>query len=98
MKLPIEARWLYEDVDLLGMVDTTSIPIFVQYIKEIIEQEGIEKFRSLDVWSKELCELLEVQDPRTGGWKMLHWYLRKSQRYRSLLWVRVIDSIFKKFV
>lgn len=95
---PIDKVWLYEDVDLLGLVDTTSTPIFVPYIKEMIEKEGIEKFKSIDVWSEELCQELGVKDPRTIGWKMLHSYIRHTQKYKWTIVIRGIDYLLKKIV
>lgn len=94
----INNEWLYEDVDMLGQVDAISTPIFVQYIKEIIKEEGIEKFKSIDVWSEELCRELEVKDPRTAGWKMLHRYLRCTQKHKRTKVIRGMDKILKVFV
>ena len=94
----IDPAWLYSDVDILGMVDTTSTPIFVQYIKDIIDKEGVEKFKSINVWSDELCQQLGVKDPRTLGWKWLHKYLSKTHKYRRSSLVRGIDKLLKYFV
>lgn len=95
---PIDKNWLYDDIDLLGLVDTTSTPIFVQYIKDTIAKEGIEKFKSIDVWSEELCHELGVKDPRTIGWKMLHSYIRRTQKFKRTMLVRGIDYLLKKVV
>lgn len=95
---PIDPAWLYNDVELLGMVDTTSTPIFVQYIKEIIDNEGIDKYKSINVWSDELCRELGVNDPRTIGWKMLHFYIRHTQRYKNTKIIRAIDYVLKKLI
>ena len=100
-KLPtqiIKSEWLYDDVDLIGLVDITSQPIFVQYIRETINKEGITKFQAIDVWTKELCEAVNEKDPRSFGWKCLHLYLRLTNRISRSLVIRGLDKILKKMV
>lgn len=94
--ITIAPEWLFEDVDLIRLVDTKTTPIFVDYIKEIIAKEGICKFQSIDVWTDELCAELGVKDPRSFRWKCRHAYLRMTQPYRSVLFVRAMDKILKK--
>lgn len=95
---PIKREWLREDVDVIGLVDIASQPIFVQYIKEVIEKYGIKKFQSIDVWTDELCEAVDQSDPRSMGWKCLHAYLRITQPICRTIVVRGIDKILKFFV
>lgn len=94
----VKEEWLYEDIDLYGLIDLTVKPQGLKLIRELIEQDGIKKFRSVDIWDEELCGELQVEDPRTVGWKMLHWYLRKSQPYKDKFVIRGIDKILKQFV
>ena len=93
---PIAKIWLYDDVDLIGLVDTKSTPIFIDYIKEIIAKEGVKKFQSIDVWTDELCTKLGVKDPRSIGWRFFHTCLRWTNPYAKSFVVRGIDKIFKK--
>jgi hypothetical protein len=95
---PIAKIWLYDDVDLMGLVDTQSTPIFIDYIQEIIAKEGVKKFQSIDVWTDELCTKLGVNDPRSFGWKCLHLYLRMTQPICQSFIVRSVDKILKFFV
>ena len=95
---PIAKIWLYDDVDLMGLVDTQSTPIFIDYIQEIIAKEGVKKFQSIDVWTDELCTKLGVNDPRSFGWKCLHLYLRMTQPICQSFIVRLVDKILKFFV
>lgn len=92
----VKQEWLYENVDIIGLVDIVSVPIFVQYIKEIIAKEGIDKFRSIDVWTEELCTNINVQDPRTWWDKMMHTYLRATNKYQKTFLIKAIDKILKK--
>ena len=93
---PIRKEWLFEDVDIISMIDTSSTPIFVPYVKEIIEKEGIEKYISLDVWSEEFSKDLGISDPRPIRWKLLHSYLRLTRKKTKNIVVRGIDFILKK--
>lgn len=92
---PIDNNWLYKDIDLIGLVDTKTTPIFVEYIKEIIAKEGIEMFQSIDVWTNELCAELGVRDHRSFGRKCLHAYLRATQPIRKFILVRAFDKVLK---
>jgi hypothetical protein len=95
---PIDNNWLYKDIDLIGLVDTKTTPIFMDYIKEIIEKEGIRKFQAIDVWTEELCAELGVNDPRSYGWKCLHAYLRNTQPIRNAIIVRAVDKLLKNLI
>lgn len=93
---PIKKEWSFEDVDVIGLVDVASQPIFVQYIKDVIQKEGIKKFQLIDVWTDELCKAIGYSDPRSLGWKCLHAYLRITQPYFEFILVRGIDKVLKK--
>lgn len=95
--LPLAKEWLFKDEDLIGMVDTQGPLIFVDYIKEILAKNGTKKFQSIDVWTDELCTELGVKDPRSIGWKAMHWYLRRTQPRHNSVCVKSIDKILKLF-
>lgn len=94
----IKKEWLYKEFNIFGLVDLNAQPQGLKLIKELIVQDGIEKFQSVDIWDEDLCNELQVKDPRTMGWKILHWYLRKTQPYRNTLVIRGVDKILKQFV
>ena len=96
--IPIDKQWLFTDVDLIGLVDVTSQPIFVQYIQEMIASDGVKKYQTIDVYTDELCQSIGTADPRSVGWKLIHRYLRKTQRHRRSLIVRGVDKILKVFI
>ena len=94
----INKEWLLDDGDLIGLVDVISTPIFIQYIKELISEEGVEKFQSIDVWSNDVCEVIGEKDPRSFGWKVMHAYLRVTRKYSNSFVVKGIDKFLKLFV
>lgn len=97
-KLPIDCAWLFDDVDLIGQVDVKSAPIFFEYIKELIAEDGIAKFQAIDVWTDEFCELIGEKDPRSLGWRLLHKYLRATKSISRIWIVKGVDKILKKII
>jgi hypothetical protein len=91
----IKQEWLYSNFDVFALIDLSREPQGVKLIQEIIEEDGINKFVGLDIWDEYLCTKLRIEDPRTLGWKMLHWYLRKTQPRRHAFIVRGIDKVLK---
>jgi hypothetical protein len=94
----IRGEWIDNNPKFWSMIDTQSKPIFVQYIRELIDKYGTRKFSCVDVWDKELLEQLHMHDPRSLGWKLLHKYLQYSDSCRKTLIVRAIDKVLKFFV
>lgn len=97
-KQPLDNAWLFEDVDLIGLVDVESAPIFFEYIKELILEDGIAKFRAIDVWTDELCGAIGEKDPRSFGWRLLHTYLRATEPFCSTWIVRGFDKLLKQLI
>lgn len=97
-KQPIDNAWLFDDVDLIGLVDVESAPIFFEYIKELIAEDGIAKFQAIDVWTDELCGAIDEKDPRSLGWRLLHTYLRVSEPISRTWIVRGIDKLLKQLI
>ena len=97
-RIPIDPAWLFNDIDLIGLVDVESAPIFIEYIKELIAEDGIDNFQSIDVWSVEFCKLIGEKDPRSIGWKLLHRYLKVSRSCSTRVIIRAIDRFLKLFV
>lgn len=94
----IPEEWLYKDVDVFALIDVVSLPIFCQYMKEMIAEDGIEKYAILDIWEPRMLEMLQIGAPRQGTWKFLYKYLRATQAHRKNIFVKVIDKMLKKFV
>lgn len=93
---PIKKEWMYDDIDLIGLVETSGTPIFVQYVKEIIAKDGVKKFISLDVWSEEFSHDIGITDPRPIRWKITHAYLRTTRKCSKNIFVKGIDYVLKK--
>ncbi|MDR1543280.1 MAG: hypothetical protein LBS50_02495 [Prevotellaceae bacterium] len=67
------------------------------------KQKGTKYFSKLDIWDKTWLENLskiagkEIRDPRNIFDKLLHYYLRKTQKYKTNKIVKEIDKILKFF-
>ena len=61
-----------------------------------IEEKGIEYFKKLDVWEQSFLRNNNLQDPRTWWDKMMHTYLRATNKYAKTLFIRIIDKLLKK--
>lgn len=61
-----------------------------------INEKGIRYFKKLDVWDAEfLCKTVS-QDPRNVFDKVIHWYLRKTNRYSKSIIIKALDYILKR--
>ena len=94
---PIEKEWLFDDFDLFAMIDMSSEPIFVEYIRELLEEDGINKYFCIDIWNEDMQRIAGVKnDPRPIKWRMIHTYAWLTQPYKKSLVVRGIDKVLKK--
>lgn len=89
------SEWLNFNFDVFNMIDMNVKPQGLLLIREIIIQDGIKRFLGVDIWDKDFCAELNIKDPRTVGWKILHFYLKYTQLYRYTIFVRAIDKIIK---
>lgn len=97
--LPIKSEWFYKDIDLYSMVDTTSTPMMLQYVKDIIAEDGIEKYNMLDVYDQAYMQDLGIsKDPRPWYFRLLHSYIRATDKYRGTFIVRAMDKIMKRLI
>jgi len=95
---PIKEEWLFGDWDIFSSIDTVSIPVFVDYIKEVLKQDGIQQYVNLNIWSKDLCESLGINNPSRWYHRVIHWYLTKTQKYRYLIPIKAMDRLLKVFI
>ncbi len=94
--LPIKQEWLYDDMNIFDLVDTSTTPIMLQYVKDMIAEDGIEKYAILDVYDKEYMQCLGLKkDPRPLRYRLLHRYIRATDKYRRKVIIRAIDKMLK---
>jgi hypothetical protein len=97
---PIDEKYLNygKQINVLNEVDTTSKKFwFDEYILER-NSSDLKKIAKLDIWDNDFIETYNLQDPRSVWIKLLHLYLRKTQKYKSTILVRAIDKVLKIMV
>lgn len=69
---------------------------------ELFKKYGLMTFRYLAIWDKEwiiqMKEFLIIKDPRSAFIKLLHFYLRISQRFYPGLTTKAFDKTIKIFI
>lgn len=86
------------NLSVLNEVDTTSKRFwFDEYILEGCLSD-LNKIALLDIWDKEFIETYQLKDPRNIFIKLLHFYLKKTQKYKSTFAIRALDKVLKFFV
>ena len=87
-----------ENISVLNEVDTTSKKFwFDEYILERYSA-NLSAIAKLDIWDNDFLETYHLHDPRKWYHKLLHFYLHKTQKYKSTFIVRAIDKILKMVV
>lgn len=87
-----------ENISVLNEVDTTSKKFwFDDYILERC-LANLNAIAKLDIWDNDFLETYNLKDPRKWYHKLLHFYLHKTQLYKSTFIVRAIDKILKMVV
>lgn len=96
--LPENVYDYYQDnnVDINGMINLSDEGIhYTTNVLNYINEFGIKKFAKLDVWDKEFLQKNNLKDPRKWYHKILHSYLRLTNKYQKTIIIRGFDKILK---
>ena len=69
---------------------------YTESVMHNIQVNGAQFFRKLDIWDREFLQENNLKDPRGIVDVMMHWYLRKTNKYSGKFIVHTIDYILKK--
>jgi hypothetical protein len=96
------ANYEKNGIDIFGLIDTKNSYCWQdERVLEYFEQKGTKFFRKLDIWDKAWLENLSkiagksITDPRNIFNKLLHFYLRKTQKFKNAKIIRIIDKALK---
>jgi hypothetical protein len=93
-----------QGINIFDLIDKNASynPIYSKRILNYFDEKGIKFFQKLDIWDKEWLKTLsdiagyEIKDVRSVYVKLLHFYLRKTQKYKNYFVIRLIDKTLKK--
>ena len=96
--MPVDAYKIYEDNGIninnyLNIEDDGKH--YTDNVNKYISDFGIAKFAMLDVWDKEFLQKNNLNDPRNLFHKILHSYLRLTNKYQKNIIIRYIDKVLK---
>ena len=93
-------EWIYSrnmhGFDLFKEVYNTESTIFDQYIVNFVKNNGIDRYKKLDIWDKSFLKCCNLSDPRPLWIKIIHLYFHSTSKCSSSFFVRGIDKILKK--
>jgi glycosyltransferase involved in cell wall biosynthesis len=91
-----------QGIDILKLVDFSNTYCWQdERVLEYFAEKGTSFFRRLDIWDETWLAQLskiagkEISDPRRWSDKLLHRYLRKTQKYKNTFLIKIIDEIWK---
>ncbi|MDR3327233.1 MAG: hypothetical protein LBT04_03765, partial [Prevotellaceae bacterium] len=92
-------------IDIFSLLNLNE-PYFWQDVRvlEYFEKYGIKHFQKLDIFDNEYLQKLskiagyEIKDPRNFANKLLHFYLRKTQKYKHTFFIKNIDKVLKRLM
>ena len=98
--LPLPNNWTYCNInnnsDLFSLVDLQTKRFwFDEYIVERIKSIGVCLFKKLDIWDKSFLKEYDLKDPRSGCMKLIHFYLKKTEKHTSNNLIKLTDKILK---
>ena len=98
-EVPMDTYACYEAngidvVEMLNLQDEGKH--YTDAVLRKIGEKGIEYFKKLDVWESGFLRNNNLRDPRTWWDKMMHTYLRATNKYQKTILIRIIDKLLKK--
>ena len=96
--IPNDAYKTYEEngIDINSLLNLEDDgQHYTDNVINYISKYGINKFAKLDIWNKEFLRKNNLTDPRNSIDKILHYYLRRTNRWQKFLFIKFIDKILK---
>lgn len=82
---------LFDEIKLSDLGDYYKDEIF-----KCFDEKGIAYFQGLDIWEESFINNYGIKDPRSLKTKLLHLYLKLTQRSSNLIVIRGVDKVLKK--
>lgn len=98
-EVPMDTYACYEAngidvVEMLNLQDEGKH--YTDAVLRKIGEKGIGYFKKLDIWEYSFLKSNNLRDPRSMMDKIMHMYLRATNKYQKTFLIRAIDKILKK--
>ena len=95
---PVKLCCMDDDMDYSYLVQTSDYgKHFVGEMFRVFQREGTAKFAKLCIWDNPYLKAEGVAPKLPLRYKLLHWYLRKTQGISSKKSIKLFDKILKRF-
>ena len=96
---PIRLCRMNEEKDYSYMVQTSDHgKHYVDEMVRVFEREGTKKFEKLCIWDNPYLKQAGINPKLPVFYRLLHWYLRKTQKKSGEKIILYIDKVLKLFV
>ena len=83
--------------DIFELIDTRStMHWFDNYIVDRLPLHKFEEIFKVDLWDKDFLKEYNLDDKRTIFYRVIHYYLDKTQYFQKNILVSIIDKILRK--
>lgn len=94
---PVKLCSMGDDRDYSSLVQTADYgKHYVEEMLRVFKREGTDKFAKLCIWDNPYLKAAGVNPRLPLRYRILHWYLRKTQRFASKNVVRLMDKVLKR--
>lgn len=90
--------WFWSNFDIFSFVDPIVVPFLWEEILRLVQLNGINYYRKLDIWDKEFLLRIGVADPRMFWHRLIHSYLHITQPAKSMFIIRALDKILSYII
>ena len=95
---PVKLCCMGDNKDYAYLVQTSDYgKHYVDEMVRVFEREGIDKFAKLCIWDNPYLKAAGFSPKLQLKYRLLHWYLRKTQGNSNKETVRAIDKLLKGF-
>jgi len=98
LETPVKLCRMGDDRDYSSLVQTADYGRhYVDEMVRVFQREGTAKFAKLCIWDNPYLKAAGIKPEIPLRYRLLHWYLRKTQSHSSSMLIKGIDKILKVF-
>lgn len=95
---PVKLCCMGDARDCSGMIQTSDYgKHYVDEMVRVFQREGTAKFAKLCIWDNPYLKAAGIDPKLPWRYRLVHWYLRKTQKHAGKKIVKWLDKVFKLF-